>query len=611
MEPLAEVYVHHFDRRALYCDMKEAFFSLDPHWRITYASVTPSTARSLQYVSEVLGRCLWDEYPESVGTEFYQHLSQAVRDQTPAEFVVSLPDCQTWFSVRAYPQPSGLAVYLSDVTDLMRTSLENEQHYRSLFDHNPDLVYSLDLDGRFTTVNPAASEIFGCSGQGMLGMRFHQMVYAPDLDKAVAHFERTLQGIPENFEARIRSQKKIYHLNITNIPIIVAGSVVGIYGVAKDITGQRQTEQALAESRNFLEQAQRMAHVGSWDRDMRSNRLTWSEETWRIFGMKPREFLDYRDFFQRIHPDDLPHIQAAFASVLAGEGQYNVEYRVLRPDGEMRTVHSQGEAVYKEQNLVRIWGSVQDITEFKRTEEYLLRSEKLSAVGQLAAGVAHEIRNPLTALKGFLQLMEPKEPLPEKKQLPEKEQEPEKEQLPQQRYVNIMKDELSRIEGIVSELLILAKPQAVHFRRTDVLSQLSDIVTLLNAQAILNNVVIVTQFPENVPPIQAEPNQLKQVFVNVMKNAIEAMQQGGKLTIQVDIFEGQVRVRFADEGNGIAPEVLSKLGEPFYTTKEKGTGLGLAVCCKILDMHRGTLDIESIPNRGSTVTICLPCEVQF
>ncbi|WP_406795388.1 PAS domain-containing protein [Bacillus velezensis] len=231
---------------------------------------------------------------------------------------------------------------------------------------------------------------------------------------------------------------------------------------------------------------------------------------------------------------------------------------------------------------------LRDISERKQTEELMLKSEKLSIAGQLAAGIAHEIRNPLTAIKGFLQLMKPT--------MEENEH-----------YFEIVFSGLSRIELILSELLMLAKPQQNAVKeRVNLKKIISEVTALLETQANLKGIFIKTDYEHDSMYINGDQNQLKQVFINLIKNAVESMPDGGTVHIIMTEDEYSVNVTVKDEGDGIPENVLKRIGEPFLTTKEKGTGLGLMVTFNLIKNHQGAIQVDSKPDRGTAFHITFP-----
>lgn len=233
--------------------------------------------------------------------------------------------------------------------------------------------------------------------------------------------------------------------------------------------------------------------------------------------------------------------------------------------------------------------SFKDITEKLEMEEQLKKSDTLSVVGELAAGIAHEIRNPMTALKGFIQLLEGS--VKEDHSM----------------YFNIISSELQRIDSIINEFLILAKPQSVKFIEKDITEIMKETVAFLNAQAVLHNVQIQTFFERDLPFVYCEPNQMKKVFINLIKNAIEVMTKGGLITVTMEsTLDRNIHISIRDEGAGISKDKIKKLGQPFFTTKEKGTGLGLMVTYKIIEEHNGSIMVESELEVGSTFHIYLP-----
>ncbi len=271
-------------------------------------------------------------------------------------------------------------------------------------------------------------------------------------------------------------------------------------------------------------------------------------------------------------------------------GEEVIDYQTLRrrKDGEVFDVSITFSPIQnKDGQVTGISAISRDIHERKKTEQLLRRSEKLSALGQLAAAVAHEVRNPITTVKGFTQFFQGKV---------------------ESEYTDLMLSELDRVEIIINEFLTLAKPQAVHFKEEDVADVIHNILALVKTQAAMHSIEIQTCYQPAVLPIYCDSNQIKQVFLNILKNAIEAMPHGGMLRIQAREFSSYVEIEIEDDGIGISPERMRKLGEPFYSNKEKGTGLGLMVCYKIIEEHHGEIYIASEEGEGTTVTIRLPRE---
>lgn len=225
----------------------------------------------------------------------------------------------------------------------------------------------------------------------------------------------------------------------------------------------------------------------------------------------------------------------------------------------------------------------QDITSRKEAEEVLQRSDKLSVIGELAAGVAHEIRNPLTAIKGFAQIG-----------------------LENPTYKKIVLDEIERINVIVNEFMLLAKPHAITFSMKNIIAIIKYIISMLESESNLKNVQFIFNTDDEHLIVECEENQLKQVFLNVMKNGIEAMPNGGKVFIHVQQKEDYVKITIRDQGTGIPTDKMKRLGEPFFTMKKDGNGLGLMVSYKIIQNHRGSIKVESQVDQGTTFTISLP-----
>ncbi|WP_377891172.1 ATP-binding protein [Alkalihalobacillus sp. R86527] len=245
--------------------------------------------------------------------------------------------------------------------------------------------------------------------------------------------------------------------------------------------------------------------------------------------------------------------------------------------------------IIEENTVANLIGTAKDITEKRINEEQMVQSEKLSVVGQLAAGIGHELKNPLTSLKGFLKLIDS-----------------ENSNQDIERYIKVMDTEFNRIEQIIDEFLILAKPNKIHFSHYRIDHIIEEVIELLNAQANMESIVLTTEYPDIPSQVYCENNQLKQVFINIIKNAIEASRDGGRIFIKIATNEEHIQVSIRDHGEGISQEDIDKLGSPFYTTKKNGTGLGLAICKRIIDKHKGRLQIDSSVGQGTEITVILP-----
>ncbi|WP_050182341.1 ATP-binding protein [Domibacillus robiginosus] len=240
------------------------------------------------------------------------------------------------------------------------------------------------------------------------------------------------------------------------------------------------------------------------------------------------------------------------------------------------------------EKLVGAFAQLRDITQRKETEQMLLNTEKLAAVGQMAASAAHEIRNPLTTIRGFIQLLQPS--------------------FSDQGHFNLVLEEIDRINLIISEFLILSKPQATCFGNQNLIQILHDTIALSQPQASMGNVQIVKHFYDSSDLfIHGDGNQLKQVFINLFKNGMDAMPDGG--TLSVDVYanlHGEAVAVVSDKGAGMTDEQLGQLGNPFYTTKKDGTGLGFMIIQRILKQHGGSIDVQSRKGEGTTITLRFP-----
>ncbi|WP_264740244.1 ATP-binding protein [Cytobacillus firmus] len=237
--------------------------------------------------------------------------------------------------------------------------------------------------------------------------------------------------------------------------------------------------------------------------------------------------------------------------------------------------------------LTRFYSYIHSLT---HVFQELRQTEKLAAVGQMASAVGHEVRNPLAALRGFTQLQMEKHPED------------------QDRY-KIMIEEIDRINLIADDLMILSKPRLPMFKRVELNAVINYVISIIHEQAANQNIRLETENLESIPKVQCDENMLKQAFINLVKNAMESMTEGGTILISAKVAEGdQVLISIKDEGCGIDAENMERVVDPFYTTKPDGTGLGLMVTKQIVDEHKAGITFESEKGKGTIVNLTIPIE---
>jgi two-component system, sporulation sensor kinase E len=479
-------------------------------------------------------------------------------------------------------------LYLSimrDVTEkrYMEIQLQkSEERFREMFENAMDAIIIWDNDGTIIKANPAASRTFELPLDLLLQKKLFDF-----LNQESPVVLKNFQEFQEKGELRAEldfhmPNGECKHLEFTSKKDVIDGYNLTIF---RNVSERRKMERELRESGQKFRKIFDSAMDGIILFDHQCNILDANSVACCILeipkGSEKNKNLHEIFLNTKIDCEELYR-------KLLKYGEISIEFPIKVQSGKEKILDfSAKHDIIPNVNMAFF----RDITEKKEMEEQLRKSDTLNVVGELAAGIAHEIRNPMTALKGFIQLL----------------QSSIKEDFSM--YFNVITSELQRIESIITEFLVLAKPQAVSYQQKDAVKIMKDTIDLLNPQALLVNVQFRTEIENDLPYIYCEPNQLKQVFINLLKNAIEVMPNGGTITVKMkrkDIHH--IIISITDEGAGIPEDKLKKLGEPFYTTKERGTGLGLMVSYKIIEEHNGTIEVESVVGEGTTFYITLPIQ---
>lgn len=460
----------------------------------------------------------------------------------------------------------------------------------SFFSNSSDAISIIGSDNIIQYVNPAFETLYGLSAHEVVGENVWTL-FPENPNDFPWMSTNILSGMAvAEYETRRKTKDgRWVDVSLTISPIQESsGSTYAYLTVGRNITEKKRIEDALRNvesmfrliEENISDVVAVLNPSGFIEYASKSHELFLGIPLGEFVGNAPAQW---------VHSDDLHRIRDTFQKMLREKARTQTECRLQHSSGNWVDVEMVMTPILHENGEVRrIICVTRDITDRRRTEQLLLQAEKLSVVGQLGAALAHEIRNPLTSIKGFLQLLN-------------------KDSGQSGHYFEIIFSELHRIEEILGEFLTTVKPQVSDYTICDVREILQQSVSVMQPEAHMHNIEIQMSSCDNAMPVRGDKNKLKQVFVNVLKNAIESMERGGVIIAKVEYFGGDnVRIEVIDQGCGIHSNRLVQLGNPFYTTKEKGTGLGLTVCSKILDVHHGKMHFVSELGQGTTVFIEIP-----
>ncbi len=486
-------------------------------------------------------------------------------------------------------------VILRDITERERLKTEREERealLRTIIETEPDSVTVFSPAGTVESMNAAGLAMIEGSGEEIVGQDLSRLVmpeYRASFQRIIAQASFGQAGRLEFELEGLKGTRRWLEMNA--VPLRRPdGSTTGVLGVAHDNTQRRRTELLLRQSeerhRLLVEVSPDAIFVSRGDRIVFVNNVAL-----RLFGAGRPEDMIGRSPFDFIHPDFQAMTRDRIRQLVeSGQSVPLLEEKFVRLDGA--TVDVEVAAVrFFDQEGPAIQIVLRDITERRRLQEQLRRTERIAELGTLASGMAHEIGTPMNVILGRAEyLMERTSDETLKKGL------------------QTIVTQVERITRVMNQLLAFARRRPVNRLPVDLRKILADCLEIFHERLSRHGIQVDVNADDTLPQAEADADQISQVLLNLIINAVHAMPEGGALQFGVSGDDGMVRLTVSDTGHGIAKEDMAKIFDPFFTTKEvgKGTGLGLTVVKGIMEEHGGGISVESEPGRGTVFTLQLP-----
>lgn len=620
---------------ALEASLNEIYMFDTDTLRFTYVNL--AARENLGYPLDVLRELTpIDLKPEFTEATFHAHIAPLLRHEQPQLVFQTVHKRAngTLYPVEVHLQlverghQRQFLAMIFDITDRTRAEAalrESEGRFRSAFEKTAVGMVLLNTNGRFLRANQAFCSLVGYSEDELLSKTFLEITHPEDLEKNLPTVARLMAGEIESFFVEKRYLHKLGH------PVWVHASVASVRDVtgrplnfiaqSQDITERKRAEEALRQSLERFDLAVRGAREGLWDVVRVSddyfnpaNPIYYSPRMKEIMGVEGDDSPDIIGTWAvLVHPDDRDRVFAALAAHLTRRVPYDIEYRIIKKNGECRWIAAKGQALWDEAGRpLRMAGSFSDITERKRAEEALHRSEehlrqaqKMEAVGQLAGGVAHDFNNLLTVIIGYSRTLLTRLGA----------------DAPIRRELDQIKRSGERAAALTQQLLAFSRQQVLSPRDLDLNECIRHIQTLLQP-LIGETIEMIPRLAPDLWPVRADQGQIEQALMNLVVNARDAMPHGGRLTLETrNHLAGEaaplslgpppgcyVLLLVRDTGHGMDEATCARIFEPFFTTKDvgKGTGLGLAMVYGIVKQSHGHIFVDSAPGQGTTFSLYLP-----
>src|SRR5229473_2784614 len=488
----------------------------------------------------------------------------------------------------------GITVLGRDVSALRK----NEARFTELFESLQEGIYITTPDGAIVDVNPALVRMLGYDSKEDVLKRRVPEIFVDQAERKIVKEQIERQPMIQGREITLirKDGGSIVCLNTATAVRDNAGCVVRYQGSLMDITERREMERRLHQQQEF---ARRL--VDSFPDlilvlDAASHYTFVSPRCKEILGYDVEE-AQHMEFGGRTHPEDLPAAVSLYKDIIAGTQTFaSMEIRVRHKLGEWRRIRFNFSPLSDEKGSIEgVVLSGRDVTDLKRLEEQLIQAEKLAAMGQMLAGVAHELNNPLTAILGVTELLRERPGADDSTK----------------RQLELTHRQACRAARIVQNLLEFSRPASPQKKPLD-LNNILERTLQLHEHSLRRNCIEVDFRPQpDFPGVIGDANQLIQVFLNLVTNAehaIREVRESGRIQIRLTQNSGRIAVTIQDDGVGIRPDSLPRIFDPFYTTKRPGggTGLGLSICMSIVREHGGTIEVEVLPAGGAAFTVYLP-----
>ncbi len=502
--------------------------------------------------------------------------------------------------------------YIRDITErkkFEKALRESEEKYRNLFERVRHGLFISTKGGRFLDCNQALLEMAGYQDkEEFLKIDIAKDLYVNVEDRKKFQRLTEQQGFVKDLEVEFKKKngEKITVLLTAHVKKDDGGRVVGYEGINIDISDRKRMEKELKEANDFLMNLIESSVDGIIVTNMKGDILMFNKGAENLLGYKSEEVVGKMHIRNIYPPGVAKEVMEKLRSPEFGGVGKLTSFPILhkRKDGELVEGDLSASLIYDEKgNEIASVGIFKDFRERLRIErelqkmrEALLQSEKLAAMGRLTSQIAHELNNPIYGIMNTLELLKTEIP-PESKR---------------RRILELSLSEIQRLSEMLRNMLSFSKPEEEKRRPVKIDELIEGILLMMEKQMREANIKVKTSFDQKIPEVMASTNQMRQVFLNIFKNAKEAMPRGGTLSVRTSQEDSRVLIRIHDTGTGIPEEIRGKIFEAFFTTKQKvkGVGLGLSVCYGIIKDHGGDIKVESQEGKGTTFAISLPIELQ-